>query len=50
MKKVSAMEMRNIEGGGKCPGCGKNCFFGTLLASGEISHLEPGENDQSQPV
>ena len=30
MTKVNAMDMRNIEGGAKCPGCKKNCMFGTL--------------------
>ena len=29
MKKVTAMEMRNVEGGAKCPGCGKKCAWGT---------------------
>jgi hypothetical protein len=26
-----------------------NFIFGGVLASGEISHLEPDENDQSRP-
>ena len=30
MKKLNTMEMRNVEGGAKCPGCGKNCAWGTL--------------------
>lgn len=32
MKKMNTMEMRNIEGGAKCPGCGKSKIFGTLWA------------------
>lgn len=26
MKKLNAMEMRNVEGGAKCAGCGKNVW------------------------